>query len=71
MNLVFFGSDYDFAVFGVSGAVFDRNYDRFLHLVADNDANSFFNCHYVSRLLWLNVGTGLTLGGLTLVFHGQ
>jgi hypothetical protein len=36
MCFVAFGSDYDFSVFGVGGAAFNRDDDRFVHFVADN-----------------------------------
>jgi hypothetical protein len=45
VSFVPFGADYDFAVFGVGGAVFDRYHHGFVHFVADYYANSFFNCH--------------------------
>jgi hypothetical protein len=71
VNLVFFGSDNYFPVFGVGGTVFDRDHCGFLHFVADNDANSFFDCHFVLVACGYFVLTGLNLGGFTLVFHGQ
>ena len=71
VNLVFFGSDNYFPVFGVGGTVFDRDHCGFLHFVADNDANSFFDCHFVLVACGYFMLTGLNLGGFTLVFHGQ
>jgi len=51
VSFVPFGADYDFAVFGVGGAVFYCYHDGFVHFVADYYANSFFNCHSYLFLL--------------------
>jgi hypothetical protein len=60
MCFVALGSDYDFSVFGMRGTAFDRNHYRFVHFVADNYANSFFDCHL-----------GLLTFQLSFTFYGQ